>query len=66
MESEALTDVLYINVYESIPSGTVTVSRRYHQTRDSAKRAARGTCASSRKRLMARKRVPWREGDFDD
>jgi len=66
MNTEVLMNVVYVNIYVDIASGRVTVSRRYHQTRSEAKRAARGTCASGRKRPLARRRVPWREGQFDD
>lgn len=58
--------VVYINIYVDIATGTVTVSRRYHESSHDAKRASRGTCASGRRRLLARIRVPWREGQHDD
>ena len=66
MNTMALMDVVYVNIYEDIDSGTVTVSHRYHQTVSTSKLAARGTCASGTRRQLARIRVPSREEQFDD
>ena len=62
---EPKINVMYVNVYEYISTGTVSVSRRYHPTRADAKRAGKGTCASGRKRLVSRIKVTYHDGQFD-
>ena len=66
MNDGAEKHVVYINAYTDVATGTVTVSHGYHESANDAKRAARGTCASGRRRVVARMRVPWREGQYDD
>ena len=62
---EPKINVMYVNVYEDISTSTFSVSRRYHATRADAKRAAKGTCASGRKRLISRIKVNYHDGQFD-
>ena len=62
---EPKINVMYVNVYEDISTGTVTVSHGYHASRADAKRAAKGTCASGRKRPLARIEATYHDGQFD-
>lgn len=66
MEKPGEPDMLYVNIYEDISTGTLSVSRRYHPTSGTAKQAAKGTCSSGRKRNVARIRAEYRPGQFDD
>jgi hypothetical protein len=56
----------YINVYKNPRTNRVTLSRRYHASLVDAVTAAEGTCATGSRRCVARIRVEWYEGQFDD
>ena len=62
---EQRVNLMYVNVYEDVATGTVTVSRGYHASRADAKLAGKGTCASGRRRLVSRIQVEYHYGQFD-
>jgi hypothetical protein len=66
MIKDTLSGVSYINLYEDIASCTMTVSHGFHQSLADAKRAAKGTCASGRRRLVAIRRMTWYDGQRDN
>ncbi len=64
MNKDGMT--MYINIYQSVSSRVLSVTRRIHESRQDADDASVSTCASKTRKRIARIRIEWKPGQFDE